>query len=101
MTARGLCRKSPSGSTCRDGLASTTLRFSRPRRAARGDVRRKQKGFAERDDFRLIAHLGALIVEAGEVGREQVAGDDLDAGLLECGDLRREVVAESGELPRI
>jgi hypothetical protein len=74
--------------------------LSRPRRA-RGDVRWKQKGFAERDDFRLIAHLGALIVEAGEVGREQVAGDDLDAGLLERGDLRREVVAESGELPRI
>jgi hypothetical protein len=42
-----------------------------------------------------------LIVKAGKVGREQVAGDDLDVGFLESGDLRREVVAERRELSRI
>ena len=70
-------------------------------RPERRDVRGEQEGLAEGDDLRLVALLGALIVEAGEIRREEIAGDDLDAGLLEGGDLRREVVAESRELTGI
>src|SRR5277367_2918583 len=70
-------------------------------RPERSHVGREQERLAERDDLRLIAHLGALIVETGEVRREQIAGDDLYAGFLEGRHLRREVVAERRELSRI
>ena len=83
------------------GVHQTSLVTPTPRGPRARDVGREQEGFAERDDFRLVAHLCALIVEAREVRCEKITADDLHAGLLEGRNLRCEIVAESGKLARI
>ena len=49
---------------------------------------------ADRGHLGLEALLQRLLPEGGEVGRQHDAGEDLAAGVLEGGDLRREVVGE-------
>ena len=55
---------------------------------------REQDGLADRCSLRLEPLLQCLLPERGEVGWDHHAGDDLARGVLEGGDLGREVVRQ-------
>ena len=69
--------------------------------AERFDGRGEQQRLGDGHGLGLVTLLAALRPKSREIRRDEDTGDDVAIGGLELGDLRREVVGEWREQPRV